>query len=59
MRSSGVRSGDAFGNPYSFADVEGVPYLFASDLDASMIDALGAGGNGRANLASLSPAAAL
>lgn len=50
-RSDGSTPGDAFGNPYSFADVDGVPYLFASDLDASMIDALGAKGNGRASLA--------
>lgn len=37
-RSHGATLGDAFGNPYSFADVKGVPYFFASDLDASMID---------------------
>jgi hypothetical protein len=37
-RSQGTATGIAFGNPYSFADVEGVPYFFASDLDASMID---------------------
>ena len=50
-RDDGTRVGDAFGNPYSFADVNGVPYLFASDLDASMIDALGPKGSHRANLA--------
>lgn len=50
-RSEGTTVGDAFANPYSFADVGGVPYLFASDLDASMIDAFGAHGNPRANLA--------
>jgi len=37
-RSSGSLVGDPFGNPYSFADVQGVPYIYASDLDASMID---------------------
>jgi len=37
-RSDGSTVGDAFGNPYSFADVAGVPYFYASGLDASMID---------------------
>jgi hypothetical protein len=37
-RSQGSSKGDAFGNPYSFADVAGVPYFFGSDLDASMMD---------------------
>ena len=37
-RSQGSTVGDAFGNPYSFADVGGVPYMYASDLDASMQD---------------------
>lgn len=37
-RSQGSKVGDAFGNPYSFADVGGVPYFYASGLDASMID---------------------
>jgi len=37
-RSEGSNIGDAFGNPYGFADVNGVPYFYASDLDASMID---------------------
>ena len=37
-RSDASTPGDAFGNPYSFADIGGVPYLYASDLDASMID---------------------
>merc|ERR1712048_578068 len=37
-RDEATHVGDAFGNPYSHADVAGVPYFFASDLDASMID---------------------
>jgi len=37
-RSAATRIGDAFGNPSSFADVGGVPYLYVSDDDASMID---------------------
>jgi len=38
-RSQGAQVGEAFGNPYSFADAgTGVPYFYASDLDASMID---------------------
>jgi len=50
-RKDGTTVGDAFGNPYSFADVDGVVYVFASDLDASMIDAFGPHGSPRANLA--------
>ena len=50
-RSDGATVGDAFGNPYSFADVGGAPYVFASDMDASMIDLFGKGGKPRANLA--------
>ena len=37
-RSEASKVGDAFGNPYSYADVGGIPYLYASDLDSSMID---------------------
>merc|ERR1711862_233986 len=38
-RSNGTDVGEAFGNPYSFADASnGIPYFYASDLDASMID---------------------
>jgi len=38
-RSQGVEVGDAFGNPYSFADAgTGTPYFYGSNLDASMID---------------------
>jgi len=37
-RSQGSTIGAPFGNPYSFADVNGVPYMYASDLDASMVD---------------------
>mgnify|MGYP004401279311 FL=1 len=40
-RSDGTTPGTAFGNPYSFADVAGVPYIYASDMDGSMIDAFG------------------
>ena len=40
-RDGGATVGDAFGNPYSFADVNGVPYLFATDMDASMQDIFG------------------
>jgi len=52
-RSEGTQVGDAFGNPYSFADAgSGVPYFYASDLDASMIDIFTVGkGNSRASLA--------
>jgi len=37
-RSEATRVGDAFGNPNSFADVNGIPYLYVSNDDASMID---------------------
>jgi len=38
-RSDASSVGDAFGNPYAFADAStGVPYFYASMLDASMID---------------------
>lgn len=37
-RSEASTIGDPFGNPYSFADAEGVPYFYASDLDASITD---------------------
>jgi hypothetical protein len=37
-RSEASKVGDAFGNPNSFADVKGIPYLYVSDDDASMID---------------------
>ena len=37
-RGTATSVGDPFGNPYSFADVGGVPYVYASDLDASMED---------------------
>eukprot|EP00466_Bigelowiella_natans_P009724 jgi/Bigna1/54718/estExt_Genewise1Plus.C_410023 len=51
-RSEGTRVGDSFGNPYSFADVKGVPYFYASDMDASMIDLnLSSGSGKRASLA--------
>ena len=43
-RSAGTTVGAPFGNPYSFADVDGVPYFYASGLDASMVDLFGAGG---------------
>jgi len=37
-RSEASTVGDAFGNPYAFADAAGVPYFYASDLDASISD---------------------
>jgi len=37
-RSEASTVGDPFGNPYSFADSEGTPYFWASDMDASMSD---------------------
>ena len=40
-RSSGTNLGTAFGNPYSIADVGGVPYVYASGLDASATDLFG------------------
>ena len=51
-RSEGTNVSSPFGNPYSFADVEGVPYLYAAGMDASMIDLFtGAGAKPRASLA--------
>jgi len=50
-RSEATIVGDPFGNPQSFADVDGVPHLWASMLDASMIDLFSAAGNPRASLA--------
>jgi len=38
VRTEGATVGEGFGNPYSFADVGGVPYFYATDMDASMID---------------------
>ena len=40
-RSEGTNLGTAFGNPYSIADVGGVPYVYASGLDASATDLFG------------------
>merc|ERR1711924_574897 len=37
-RTEASTVGDPFANPQSFADVNGVPHLWASMLDASMID---------------------
>merc|ERR1711865_52620 len=37
-QSEGSQPGDAFGNPNSLADVAGVPYIYASALDASFVD---------------------
>jgi len=38
-RSVATTVGDPFGNPYSFADASnGIPYFYASDMDASMVD---------------------
>jgi len=51
-RTEATRVGDPFGNPESFADVNGVPYMWKSSLDASMIDLFSApGANARASLA--------
>jgi len=52
-RSDASTVGDAFGNPYSFAAAStGVPYFFASMLDASMVDLFaGEAANPRASLA--------
>jgi len=51
-RTEGTRVGDPFGNPYSFADVNGVPHIWATELDASMLDIFSSTvGNGRASLA--------
>ena len=40
-RTDASTVGDPFGNPYSFADVGGVPYFYVSGLDASIVDTLG------------------
>ena len=45
-----------FGNPYSFADVAGVPYIYASDMDGSMIDAFGSASTSSRATLSLSEA---
>jgi len=38
-RTGSSTPGDAFGNPYGFADAaNGIPYIWASDLDSSMVD---------------------
>merc|ERR1712130_513713 len=41
-RTDGVKVGDPFGNPYSHADVDGVPYFYASEQDVSMVDTFAA-----------------
>lgn len=51
-RSEASAVGDPFSNPQSFADVKGVPHIWASMLDASMVDLFSAAGaNPRATLA--------
>merc|ERR1712014_40390 len=51
-RTEATRVGDPFGNPQSFADVNGVPHIWASMLDASMVDLFSAhGASTRASLA--------
>ena len=55
-RSDGTTPGTAFGNPYSFADVAGVPYIYASDMDGSMIDAFGSASTSSRATLSLSEA---
>ena len=37
-RSRGTRVGTAFANPYAFADIGGVVYMYTSELEASMVD---------------------
>merc|ERR1712048_1177809 len=37
-RTEGSKIGDPFGNPYSFADVGGVPYFWAAAMDVSWVD---------------------
>merc|ERR1712048_1136989 len=41
-RTEGCKIGDPFGNPYSFADVGGQPYFWATGLDVSWVDFLSA-----------------
>lgn len=50
-RSEASTVGDAFGNPYSFAEKDGIPYIYASDLDASMVDIAAESGSTRVSLA--------
>ena len=52
-RTNASHIGDAFGNPYSFADASnGIPYFYVSGLDASMVDLFGTPkANPRASLA--------
>ena len=47
-RSDGSTVGDAFGNPNSFADVGGVPYIYGAAMDASFVDIFS--GKARASL---------
>merc|ERR1719420_1950210 len=56
-RSQGSNVSDSFGNPYSFADVGGVPYFYASGMDASMIDLFGSKSTSKRASLSLSEAA--
>jgi hypothetical protein len=58
-RSEGSTKGDAFGNPYSFADVDGVPYFYASGMDASMVDLFGSDASTSRGTLSLTEASSL
>ena len=55
-RTEGTTPGTAFGNPYSFADVDGTPYFYASNLDASMVDLFGASSHSTRGTLALSAA---
>jgi len=48
-RDQGALLGEAFGNPQSFADVNGAIYFFVSDQDGSMIDVFVGNGSVKAN----------
>lgn len=48
-RTYGTVVGAAFGNPYSFASIDGVPYIYSSLLDASAVDLFTGNGSVSAN----------
>lgn len=51
-RSDGSTPGDAFGNPYGIAEVDGTPYVYGTDMDASFADVFAsARGSRRASIA--------
>jgi hypothetical protein len=45
LRSNGTTVGAPFGNPYSYAEIEGVPYFYGFSDDASFIDIFGEPGS--------------